>query len=65
VNIELKFEPRDLWVGLFWDRRSAGLWQPMRTEYSTHFYVCVIPTLVVHVWFTRTELREPDAGGVQ
>ena len=32
------FEPRDLWVGLFWDRRDDG----------THFYVCPVPALVFH-----------------
>ncbi|AYD83937.1 hypothetical protein SEA_GETALONG_77 [Gordonia phage Getalong] len=33
------FEPRDLWVGVFWDRRPDGL----------HIYVCPFPTLVLHV----------------
>lgn len=35
---EFKFEPRDLWVGVFWDRRHDGL----------HIYVCLLPTLVIH-----------------
>lgn len=37
---EFKFEPRDLWLGLFWDRRPSG----------THFYVCPLPMLVFHVY---------------
>ncbi|HMM95311.1 hypothetical protein [Phycicoccus sp.] len=32
------FEPRDLWVGLFWDRRPDGF----------HLYVCLLPVLVIH-----------------
>lgn len=32
------FEPRDLWVGVFWDRRPDGL----------HIYLCAVPTLVAH-----------------
>lgn len=32
------FERRDLWVGLYWDRKSDGM----------HIYLCPLPTLVVH-----------------
>ena len=35
---EMKWEPRDLWVGVFWDRRPNGL----------HIYVCPLPTLLLH-----------------
>ena len=34
----IKFEPRDVWVGWFWDRRADG----------THHYVCLIPCVVIH-----------------
>lgn len=37
---EVRFEPRDLWVGVFWDRRLDGF----------HVYVCPLPTLVIHWW---------------
>lgn len=37
--MELKFEPRDLWVGVFWDRREDGL----------HVYACPLPAVVLHV----------------
>ena len=32
------FERRDLWVGLYWDRKPDGL----------HVYLCPLPTLAVH-----------------
>ena len=35
-----KFEPRDIWVGVFWDRLPDG-WIAI--------YVCPIPMLVVRV----------------
>lgn len=34
----LIFERRDLWIGLYWDKRADG----------QHFYVCPIPTVVLH-----------------
>ncbi len=34
----IRFEPRDIWVGLFWDRREDG----------THFYLCLVPCIVIH-----------------
>jgi hypothetical protein len=40
----IKFEPRDVWVGWFWDRRSDG----------THHYVCILPMLVIH-WIRRRD----------
>lgn len=41
--IRAKFEPRDLWVGLFWDRDYDGL----------HLYVRLLPTLVIHAAHVR------------
>lgn len=38
IDLELKFEPRDLWVGLFWDQREDGL----------HLFVCLIPCVLFH-----------------
>jgi hypothetical protein len=38
VSFEAKWEPRDLWVGAFFDRRGDG-W---------HLYVCPLPTLLLH-----------------
>lgn len=38
----IRFEPRDVWVGVFWDRQPDGL----------HVYVCPLPCLVMH-WVKR------------
>ena len=32
-----KFEPRDIWVGVFWDRRDDGVW----------LYICLVPCVVL------------------
>jgi hypothetical protein len=44
--VEVKLEPRDLWVGLFWDRRPDP-WGVRRLE----VWVCPLPGLVIHVYF--------------
>ena len=37
--MKIKFEPRDLWIGVFWDIKFAG--------YPAHrllyVYVCIVP----------------------
>lgn len=42
MSFKMKIEPRDAWVGLFWDRRADGL----------HVYVCPVPFVVLH-WTLR------------
>lgn len=37
----LAFEPRDLWLGVYWSRRPNGL----------HVYVCFIPCFPLHIVF--------------
>lgn len=38
----IKFEPRDLWIGIFWDRagRITSL-DSDRQQY--HVYICIVP----------------------
>ncbi|MES2155920.1 MAG: hypothetical protein V4510_12365 [bacterium] len=38
-GISCYFEPRDLWVGCYYDRRRAGL----------TLYFCLVPTIVIKV----------------
>lgn len=47
MTFEWKYEPRDVWVGLFWDRRKDGL----------HIYVCPVPLIVLH-WVFPPPRRE-------
>lgn len=44
MKLTARFEPRDIWVGLFWDRRQDY------TEGGPvlHVYVCPIPCVVIH-----------------
>lgn len=47
----LIFEPRDLWVGVYWDR----------TRYELAVYICLIPTLPLRLrWVSLGTGREPS-----
>lgn len=57
-----KFEPRDLWIGVFWDVKDAD-----RAYYVNghmwwmiiHLYITIVPTipLFVEVWFPRKKAK--------
>lgn len=36
---QFQFEPRDLWIGLFW----------RRTEIALHLYICFVPLFPLHI----------------
>lgn len=46
----LLWEPRDLWIGLYWDAHTNDYprWRPWRSPLYD-VYVCLIPCLVLHV----------------
>ena len=43
---KLKFEPGDLWIGLYWkyDREVRGL-------SHLHFFICLVPMFPLHLMF--------------
>jgi hypothetical protein len=48
MKAQFQFEPRDLWIGLFW--RS--------TELCWHFYLCIVPLLPLHVTVLKSGFRK-------
>lgn len=63
VAVQVQWEPRDLWVGVFWrfDRwksqntgwdRHHGEW--IANPWSLHAYICLVPLLPIHVYVMRT-----------
>ena len=52
---QLIFEPRDLWLGVYWDRPmplEMGYGFLMRT---LHIYICVVPCLPLKITLTRVK----------
>lgn len=51
----IKFEPRDLWIGVYWER--AGRITTLETDIERYrVYVCVVPCLpCIFVWQRRVK----------
>lgn len=52
VRMRLEFEPRDLWVGLFWKADKHNRYDGLQMFNKWHFYFCVIPMLPLHITVT-------------
>lgn len=52
MSVSIKFEPRDMWIGIYWDRQEVYLIESMSVRIEWAFYVCVIPCFPII--FTRT-----------
>jgi len=52
VTLKIRFEPRDLWVGLFWN--ITGL--PSGRIRALHLYLCLVP--MVPIVFQITWMRK-------
>ena len=51
-SLTFGFEPRDLWVGLFWNTGNVD------GETFTAYYVCLLPMLPISVLVPRTRHDE-------
>ena len=46
-TISLRYEPRDLWIGVYWDRPIWGL----------VIYICILPMLPIRIhWYYEDEI---------
>lgn len=49
----LTFDPRDLWIGIYWDRKRFIYRPTSKTITTTDVYVCVVPCFPIHLSWTR------------
>ena len=43
---EIKFEPRDVWIGVFWQKGLRV--RPPKVYW--HFYICILPMVPIHIY---------------
>lgn len=61
MNIQLLFEPRDLWIGVFWDvkeRLVDAVTRKRKAAPLIRVYICLLPTLPLRVQFIARLWRE-------
>lgn len=46
-KLSIKFEPRDIWVGVFWDKKPKSVHEKLRLW---DVYVCLIPLLPIRAF---------------
>lgn len=58
---QLQWEPRDMWVGLFW-RTNHEMNIPW---YTLHIYICVLPLIPLHITLLlRSRVTKCDQGHI-
>lgn len=45
LSVKLLWEPRDIWIGLYWDWQSRSEWTA---------YLCVVPCLPIRIHLIRS-----------
>lgn len=45
LKAQFQFEPRDVWLGLFW----RTLRQMPPPYYTLHLYICLLPLVPLHI----------------
>jgi hypothetical protein len=46
-RVQWKFEPRDLWIGVYWTKTVTDMGPNLYVEWDV--YICWIPTLPLHI----------------
>jgi len=49
MKIKIKFEPRDMWIGLYWNHRYEYNFE-FQCNYIDYF-ICIIPCFPIHIHY--------------
>lgn len=52
MKIKIKFEPRDIWIGVYWT--TNFLWTRKESVKTVKIYICIIPCLPIILYGTYT-----------
>lgn len=52
LKARIEFEPRDLWIGVYWDRKKIG------TLSQLNLYICIVPVFPIHLTYIFGKLPE-------
>lgn len=55
IKMRLEYKPEDMWVGLYWKN----------AELSTDIWVCILPTLPIHIVLWKQGLSVIELGALQ
>lgn len=47
IEVKVKFEPRDMWIGLYWERKMAFF------GWLYFFYICIIPMFPICIRYRK------------
>lgn len=62
LKVQIQWEPRDLWVGMFWELRLVPVPEESVQMKILHAYLCVIPMFPIHVtWLVDLLCFYPEA----
>lgn len=54
--VRIEFEPRDVWIGLFWCKKRVHV-AGFKMREDLHLYLCLIPCFPIHIVIPRREWK--------
>ncbi len=62
-RFDAKWEPRDLWIGVYWNNETGMNSMGWGWSWALDLYVCIIPCLPIKLTLRRMKpTTKPDAG---